>query len=126
MQSRIGRIGRLLAVALLLLPLAQLAQAAESRADVGVFGPNGRLTLDASKFVDKFPNGLAVTEIRVEIVDGLYYVSRKGYNLVSGACRRELAQLTNAYSQPLVAGAVAAGQHAWVFDGIEVRLLGCE
>src|SRR5262245_32437097 len=58
MQSCIGRIGKLFAAALLL-SLAQLAQAAEPRADVGVFGPNGTLTLDASKFLDKFPNGLA-------------------------------------------------------------------
>jgi hypothetical protein len=124
MHSTFKWIGKLLA-ATLLLPLAQFAHADEPRADVGVFAANGKLTLDASRFLDKFPDGSAVTEVKVDISNGFYYLARKGYRMIAGECRREFVQLLDANSQPLVVGSTVVGQHAWILTGTPVKLVTC-
>lgn len=114
-----------LAAVAALLCASQMASAADQRAEIGRFDSQGRLIIATERFHDKFPDGLRVAELKVEISNGFYFLARKGYD-ADGSCRKQAVQVLTSAGQPLVVGSTSAGQSAWMFEATPISLVGCQ
>lgn len=114
---------RMLAGIAVLLCAPLTASALDQRAEVGQFNASGSLTIDVTRLQSKFPDGMPVAELKVEISNGFYYLTRKG--LANDSCRKEAVQLLTSTGLPLVAGSTLAGQRAWLFEATPINLVGC-
>ncbi|MET0659296.1 MAG: hypothetical protein ABW110_14195 [Steroidobacteraceae bacterium] len=97
-----------LAFALICCAFSSLSMA-DARVQVGVIAADGSVNLFRDRFLDSFPHGARVAELRTEISNGFLQAVRKGFQL-DGSCFQESANIVDANGQRIAAGTLSPGR----------------
>jgi hypothetical protein len=108
-------------MALALLASANNAAAAQ-RAVIGVITSDGEIQLYRERFQEKFPDGMAVAEVKASISNGFLYLTRKGFD-AQGACLQHVTRVVDA--QGLHITTLNPNQRLHLPELVAVDISGC-